>query len=145
MEIDRYIENGKIRRSRIATDISRGKLEYDDIKRLIAIPQISSAFIGTKYENKKPKEEWNKGYLELVSYAASSESFNEDYLFYLWEVSKYVNDREIVKKRRIRIAVGVGVFVVIVIVIILIIHGSKTSAEKIVDISLLQEGNNTKL
>lgn len=96
--VEKYVNGNSLSKSRIAVDVKGGKLLATDIKALlaeidglVADGTLTSPYIGKKYEEKLGKAKWNKVYLErLVAVAASSESFNKDYLLYLAEVSKYV-------------------------------------------------------
>ncbi len=85
-----YIENGAVRRDKIAMDIKYGRLDRAAIESLCDNPQIKAAFFGTNYADKKPRGLWNKEYLDLLSYAVVAESFNRDYLLHLNEVAEYV-------------------------------------------------------
>lgn len=106
-----YIRNGEVARNRIALDIKRRKLKRPQIEQLLADPKIAASFIGSSFNNKKPMKEWNKFYLDGLSYAAVAESFNRDYLLYLDEVSEFVSKATFRKK------VVAGVIIVLVIVL----------------------------
>lgn len=110
MIINEYIENGGVQRDKIAMDIKYRKLTRPDIDKLCSNPQIKDAFIGNSYADKKPKQYWNKSYLDLLSCAVAAESFNRDYLLYLDEVADFVSRA---KYKKIIIA---GVVIVLVII-----------------------------
>ena len=121
--IDKYIINGDVKCSLIAMDIKRRILKREDIEILVNNTQINSAFFGNTYNDKKPKQFWDKSYLDLLSYASVAESFNRDYLLYLDEVAEYVNKSaskySFVKKGLF------GLIVIAVVIIIVIIIGGK--------------------
>ncbi len=106
-----YIRNGEVARNRIALDIKRRKLKRPQIEQLLADPKIAASFIGSSFNNKKPMKDWNKFYLDGLSYAAVAESFNRDYLLYLDEVAEFVSKATFKKK------VVAGVIIVLVIVL----------------------------
>ena len=81
---------------------------------LITDSDISAEFYGDKYEKKVPKEQWDEKYLEKLSYAVVSESFNKDYLLYLEEVANGVSE----KKNSPKVIIGVVVLVVAVVALI---------------------------
>lgn len=93
-----YIRNGEVARNRIALNIKRRKLKRPQIEQLLSDPQIVAAFIGSSFNERKPMKDWNKSYLDELSYAAVAESFNREYLLYLDEVADYVS-KATLKKR----------------------------------------------
>jgi len=105
-----YILNGEVARNRIALDIKYRKLNRSDIEQLIINPQITSAFIGSTFSKKKPMKDWNKSYLDELSYVAVAESFNRDYLLYLEEVADFVAKAKIKK-----IIIGAVIVVLVII------------------------------
>ena len=109
VRIDDYIIDGNVARSRIALDIKFRNIKRADIEQLISDARITSAFLGKTFDQKVSKNQWNKFYLNELSYAAVSESFNRDYLLYLDEVAEYVSEAQH-KKDVIR---GIGVFLII--------------------------------
>ncbi len=86
-----YTINGRVEREEIASDVAEGVLSLEEIKELVKRKEIKDAFIGTSYEKKVERKYWNKGYLEQLLNASVAEAFNEDYLFYLKEVSDFVH------------------------------------------------------
>lgn len=105
-----YIVNGDVQRDKIAMDIKYRRIRGSDIEGICNDPRISGSFIGSTYKDKKPKQYWNKAYLDLLSYAVVAESFNMDYLMYLDEVADFVS-RATFKK-----VVIAGVIVILVII-----------------------------
>ena len=96
---DNYIDNEGVKREKIALDIKYAPFSKQELEDLISDERIQSAYIGTNYNCKKPKSEWTEDYLNLLSYAAVAESFNDDYIRYLNEVSSYVNEKKITDRR----------------------------------------------
>lgn len=115
-----YLRNGSISRSEIVNEIKNGTLEKQDIKELIGRAAVADSFIGLNYSKKVGQEQWTKKYLEKLVLAAVAESFNEDYLYYLYDVAKYVRDNE-KKKGHIRtVAIMVGIVVVVVAIVLIV-------------------------
>ena len=52
--IKNYIVDGRVRREKIAMDIKYRSLKKEDILALIENPVIKEAFIGKRYDRKKP-------------------------------------------------------------------------------------------
>lgn len=114
-----YIRNGTVSRSEIVNDIKNGILEKQDIEELVNRATVTETFIGLSYTNKVGKDQWTEKYLEKLVLSAVAESFNEDYLYYLYEVAKYVRDNA--KKRKgylSAVALASGLVVVVVIALI---------------------------
>ena len=112
-----YIVNGEVARNRIALDIKYRKLNRMTIEQLISDPKIASAFIGSSFNKKRPKRDWNKTYLDELSYAAVAESFNSDYLLYLDEVANYVVNARF---KKLLVAGAMIVFVLVMVFMILV-------------------------
>lgn len=95
--IEKYIKVARLNTLAIASDASKGVISKHDITSLVkeidsAVKKesIQNPYIKASYFPKISKQ-WDKKYLDyLVSVAASSECFNEDYLLYLADVSEYV-------------------------------------------------------
>lgn len=121
MNKQRYFESGKVKREAIAMDIRYGRISHTELMDIITDPDISATFYGDKYEKKVPKEQWNEEYLEKLSYAVISESFNGDYLLYLEEVANWVSE----KKNKSKIIIGTVVLVVAVVVLIVVVANWK--------------------
>lgn len=114
--IKNYIVDGRVRREKIAMDIKYRSLKKEDILALIENPVIKEAFIGKRYDKKKPQNDWNKDYLDTLSYAVISESFNRDYLLYLNDVAEYVNRKE--KNSKMIIAFVVLLVAIVALVVV---------------------------
>lgn len=116
-----YLRNGSISRSEIVNDIKNGTLEKQDIEELVSRENVMNSFIGSNYPNKVDKEHWTEQYLEKLVLASVAESFNKDYLFYLYDVAKYVRDNARKRKGSLSVAAIIaGVVLVVVIVLIVI-------------------------
>lgn len=100
----------------IALDIRYRNLSHDDLLLIISDPEISAAFYGKTYEDKIPKNQWDEEYLEKLSYAVVSESFNKDYLLYLEEVADSVS----AQKNNSKIVIGGVVLAVAVIAAVVV-------------------------
>jgi|GEM_PF-1512214 len=133
--INEYIINGEIARDKIAMDIKYRKITRDTIEKLCADPRIKVAFIGSSFQDKRPKQEWNKEYLGRLSYVVVGESFNRDYLLYLDEVAKYVS------KATFKKIIVAGVIIVLVIIAGVIMYkyvlGSTATKASATDINSL--------
>lgn len=86
-----YIIDGKVARQKISMDIKYRKLDRAGIERLCLDPAIQAAFFRAGYDDRRPQGEWNKDYLDRLSYAVASECFNREYLLYLAEVAEFVS------------------------------------------------------
>ena len=115
-DYSKYFSNGRVERSKIAIDVADGRIDPADICR---DKVIREAFIGDKFNRKKPKSLWNKDYLNELTYMSVAECFNEDYLKYLYEVGTTVKR----KKSKIIIAVaGITLAVAIIIICFILIR-----------------------
>lgn len=110
-DINKYIIDGRVEREKIAMDIKYRSLKKEDILSMIENSTVKDSFIGNHYDDKRTRNEWSKDYLDILSYAVVSESFNQDYLIYLNEVAEYVNK----KRNHAKILIG---FVSLAIVIV---------------------------
>ena len=108
--LNKYIKNGTVDRATIAMDVKTLKLKRDDIITLCKYKEVQDGFIGKTYENKKPKQYWNKEYLDLLYWSVVAESFNLDYLLHLNEVAEFVS------KAKFKKVIIAGVIVVLVII-----------------------------
>lgn len=89
-----YVINGRVAREEIAADVCDGMLSKSELRTLIKNPEIRAAFIGTTYNKKRDKQDWNHQYLEELPNVAVAEAFNEDYLNYISDVSEYVRAKK---------------------------------------------------
>jgi hypothetical protein len=103
MNVEKYVVNGKVRRSVIATDVKNGHLSKEEVVYLCSLPEVQASFIETGFVPKKSEKEWNANYLEELSCAAIAEVFNQDYLLHLKEVSDLLNK----KQQRLKIVMGI--------------------------------------
>ena len=115
MEISNYIKDGKIKRSSIARSIADGKLSSYDLEVLINDPRISAGFIGNVFDDKKPRSEWNKDYLENLVYTAFAGPFNADYLLHLYEVSQFVRNGKNGNAEIRKIVIGATIIILVII------------------------------
>jgi len=122
MNIDKYLKSDRTVID-IANDIKYRKLQRDDIKTLVQDKRIRACFFGGEITGKKPRSEWDREYLNTVSYAPVAECFNEEFLFYLDEVADHVVKLE---QRKKRFKIGAVVAVVIAIAVTGIIVGCNT-------------------
>ena len=93
VDFSRYIEDGKVNRVRIATDIAEGKFTQEFLSELLRYLAVKNVYFSHVKLERKPESEWTKEYLGLLSNAAVAENFNEEYLRYLFEVAQYVHHR----------------------------------------------------
>ena len=119
--IDKYMNNGRVVRNKIAEDVKNGQLTHSDLLELMNNPNIRASFSGGQYTDKIPKSKWTKEYLDKLSLVAISEAFNEDYLLYLDEVAHYVTTNG--KNSKIRydlLIILAGVAALIVVILLLL-------------------------
>lgn len=123
--IEKYITNSGVERSRIAVAVAQGDFSTEEIISMCKDKRLKDAFFGEGYKSKRPKDKWNKDYVDELTCAAVAESFNQDYLLYLDEVSKYVREKE--KKGSItwwQVVIGVAVAAIVIGVILLKVYNS---------------------
>ena len=106
-----YLANGSVNRAEIVAQIKNRKISRDKIEKLCEDPRIKAAFKGTDFPDKRPKRDWNKDYLQRLSFVPVAGAFNRDYLLYLDEVAEYVSK---VKFQKIIIAAGAVIVLVII-------------------------------
>lgn len=127
-----YVVNGRVAREEIAADICDGVLKRSDIKKLTSAPQVRDAFIGDSFHGKIGKAGWNRKYLNNLPNVAVAESFNEDYLLYLADVSDYVEQngakegKSIFSNKWFWIALGAVAVAAVVIAIMVGMHSTPT-------------------
>ena len=126
--IEKYVSDGEVQRSKIALDVADGSLSPVAIQEFCSDQRIKNAFIGTSYSKKKPKEKWDSAYLDQIVCAAAAESFNQDYLLYLAEVGAHVRNKK--PNNNVKLIVGVVVAVAIIAVIVGIITWKANKTEQ---------------
>lgn len=117
-DIKQYVVDGRVEREKIAMDIKYQTLKKEDILSLANNQAVKSAFIGSHYDDRRPKSDWNKNYLDELSYAVVSESFNMDYLLYLNDVAGYVNRKKSNNKALMWTVIFVAAIVVLVMFLV---------------------------
>lgn len=123
--IEKYITSSGIERSRLAVAVAQGDFSTEEIIEMCKDKRLKDAFWGEEYKSKRPKDKWNNDYVDELTCAAVAESFNQDYLLYLDEVSKYVREKE--KKGRIiwwQVGIGVAVAAIVIGAIVLTVYNS---------------------
>ena len=124
LNIETYIQDGTVKREKIASDIERGIISKDEIKVLVTNNEVKLAFFGNCDFLKSKPSEWTTEYLNKLSCAAIAECFNEDYLYYLSDVADYVHGSEKAKNRRkLVFTISAAVIVVVAIIVILVVKG----------------------
>lgn len=99
INLNEYIEKDQVKRTKIARDISSGKINKNDLEKIKSNRQIRRAYIGRSFSKKLPQKEWNESYLETLTYSPIAEAFNDEYLDHLNEVAEYVHSREFRNKQ----------------------------------------------
>ena len=125
LNLDQYIEGGRVKREKIAMDIKYGVIKPEDITSLVSDSRIRNAFIGSQYADKKQKPQWNRQYLDELSYGVTAEGFNEDYLRYLCDVASFVRKQDAGKRKR-GILWGIVAVVIIIGIIVAIVSSGRT-------------------
>ena len=115
--IEKYIVDGEVQKTKIALDASDGSLSSSDIIELCSDQRIKNAFIGAHYSKRTSKDTWSQSYLDQIVCAAVAESFNQDYLLYLAEVSEYIrsNKKSIIKPILVLLVITITIIIGIVI------------------------------
>lgn len=93
-DIQKYIENGTVQQTKIASDIKYRDINSEDLSAIVNNPIIKASFFGEGYKNKLPEEQWTKQYLDELACAAIADCFNAEYLYHLDEVAEYVNRKK---------------------------------------------------
>ena len=125
LNIETYIQDGSIKREKIALDIKRGVITKDDIQLLVSNAKIKESFFGNCSNVKADRSEWTKEYLDKLSYASVADCFNEDYLYYLSDVANYVRTTKKSKSSpKLLIGISAAVIVVVAIIFILVVKGN---------------------
>ncbi len=114
--IEKYISDGVVQRSKIALDVADGSISTFEIREICADQRVKQVYIGTSYDKKCSKEAWNDTYLDQVICASVAESFNQDYLLYLSEVGEYIRSKKPGKNRKMVIGVIAVVSIIAVII-----------------------------
>ncbi len=121
IDVNRYIQEGSVKRDRIVLDIKRGRITENDIIALCQNSEIASAYFGKSNLEKIDRSLWNETYLDELSLASVSEVFCEEYLLYLYEVAQYVISKNEIKEQNNKLVKRVIVGIVIVVLVILAI------------------------
>lgn len=95
----KYIEDGRVQRESIAMDIKNGKLSQSELDEILADGTIQAAYIGSDFTDETPQTQWDRAYLDQLTFAVVSEAFNRAYLSYLFQVSSYVHEKENTEQR----------------------------------------------
>lgn len=114
--IEKYITSSGVERSSIAVAVAHGDFSTEEIIAMCKDKRLKDAFLGEGFKYKCPKDNWNKDYVDELTCVAVAESFNQDYLLYLDEVSKYVREKE--KKGSIawwQIVIGVAIVIGVIV------------------------------
>lgn len=119
LNIETYIQDGTVKREKIAFDIKRGVIAKDDIKVLVSNAKIKESFFGNSSSVKANRSEWTQDYLDKLSYASVADCFNEDYLYYLSNVADYVCHSK-KSKNSTKLLIGISAAVIVVAAIIAI-------------------------
>lgn len=102
----KYIVDGRVQREDIAMDIKNGKISQSELDEILVDETIQAAYIGSDFTDETPQMQWDRAYLDQLSYAVVSEAFNRAYLSYLFKVSSYVHEKENIGKQTLPNATG---------------------------------------
>ena len=122
LDINRYIEQGKVKRDRIVTDIIMGKINESNILELDKDDRISKAYFGDEKFEKTDKNQWDRKYLDKLSLASVSESFNKEYLLHLNEVARFVMKNKINDRANDKTPKSSGLIVIILFIVIFLFY-----------------------
>lgn len=115
--IEKYLRDGEVQRSKIALDVADGSISPDEIRDICSDQRIKNSFIGTSYDKKRAKETWDADYLNQIVCAAMAESFNQDYLLYLSEVGEYIRRKKPNNNKKLMIAVVISAVIIAIILL----------------------------
>lgn len=116
-DIQKYIEDGTVIRTKIAMDINYRDIDSEDLPSVVNNSVVKAGFFGDGYNERVPKEQWTEKYLDELSCASVGECFNPEYLYYLNEVAEYVRG----KKKKVSSKLFMGAIVVAVAVVALVL------------------------
>lgn len=128
-DLSRYIEDGDVKRVRIANDIAEGKFTQEFLSVLLRHTAVKDAYFSHVKLERKPESEWTKEYLGLLSNAAVAENFNEEYLRYLFDVAQYVHHRGQNNPQK-KTLLLVGAVVALLVCLVLVACVRQCGAEK---------------
>ena len=128
-DLSRYIEDGDVKRVRIANDIAAGKFTQEFLSELLRYLAVKNVYFSHVKLERKPESEWTKEYLGLLSNAAVAENFNEEYLRYLFEVAQYVHQRGQNNPQKKNL-LHIGAVVALLICLVLVACVRQCGAEK---------------
>lgn len=95
IDIQKYIINGEVATDKIALGIKYRDISRQDIETIADNPVVKKAFFGKENDFERlPKEQWDRKYLDRLSYAAIGLVFNKEYMLYLNEVAEVVAEKE---------------------------------------------------
>ena len=117
INLDKYISDNIVQRSKIARDVSNGKFTLEEIHKICLDKRVKKSFIGNSYDNKVSKGQWNLEYLDREICVAVAESFNEDYLLYLLEVGEYVRNKKLASKNKMKNIIWITVAAIVVVIL----------------------------
>ena len=92
--LDEYIKEGRVVRSKVAMAVVKGDLTRHDIIELCKDSRMKAVFIGSSYSPKCSNDHWTRDYIDELVCASVAESFNQDYLLYLEKVVSYMKEKE---------------------------------------------------
>lgn len=115
-DIQKYTVGGMVAREKIAMDIKCRRLSRKDIEALAADSTVKAAFFGSGYTEKIPPSQWNREYLDKLSFAVASEAFNRDYLLYLNEVAEYLSGRPGAGTFRKKHLLATGIVLILIVI-----------------------------
>ena len=126
VNIEKYINDGEVQRTKIALDVADGSISASDIREICSDQRIKNAFIGTSYSKKRSRDSWDDSYLDQVVCAAAAENFNQDYLLYLAEVGEHVRNKKTTSNVKLIVGMVAAVAIVAIIIGIVIWKVSNT-------------------
>lgn len=119
-DIQRYIEDGTVQRTKIAIGIKYRDIGTEELRALVNDPVVKASFFEEGYDKKIPKKQWTERYLDELPFAAVADCFNEEYLYYLNDVAEYVQGKKR-RKKNCRLALGAAVLVVVLAALVWVV------------------------
>lgn len=122
LDINKYIQEGRVMRDRIVTNIIMGEIDESDILELDKDDRISKAYFGNEKFERADKNEWDRKYLDKLSLASVSESFNKEYLLHLNEVARFVSKNKIIERENSKMPKGTGLIILFLLIVLFLFY-----------------------
>lgn len=92
----KYINSYGLLVTDLINDITKGKITREELENLFETTEFrEKKMLAPKKRFRHGKSHWRFSYRKKVAELALIKEFDEEYLYYLFEVSKYVNEHKV--------------------------------------------------